>query len=521
MNPDLGPRTQQVLPQLTIDEKAAITAGSGFFHMTGVERLGIPNWLTTDGPNGARGSSFLGSGDSRSTAIPTGSALGATWDPDLVEALGEMLGDETRTKACRVLLAPTVNLHRAPLAGRNFECFSEDPLLSGVLAAAYVRGVQSQGVITTVKHFVGNECETDRWTSNSVIDERALRELYLVPFEHAVRDGGTLGVMTSYNRLNGSYCTEQRHLLTDLLRDEWGFDGFITTDWMSGADTVLSAEAGLTIEMPAGNRAFGAALATAVREGRVEESTLDLLAGRMLSVFESIGAWDDETFPERSIDRPEHRALARRGAAGAMVLLRNAPVGGAPILPLAVEAIRSVAVIGPNAGRAQIMGGGSSNLRPFHRTSPLDALRRRLGDTVAISYAEGCNIDKVPPLLSGSEVVAPNGEPGFLLELFDNLGFEGEPTGTTTRDTSRVLFGGEVLPGVQLGRFSLRATAHYTPTLPGEHVFELTQVSPARVLVDGVVVADGISERPTPSNAFFGFGATVPPAAVVLEPGRS
>ena len=169
---DLGPRTHEVLPQLSIEEKAAITAGSGFFNMTGVERLGIPNWLTTDGPNGARGSSFLGSGDSKATCIPCGSALGATWNPALVEELGKLLGDETRTKACRVLLAPTVNLHRPPLAGRNFECFSEDPLLSGKLAAAYIRGVQSQGVITTVKHFVGNESETDRWTSDSVIDDR-------------------------------------------------------------------------------------------------------------------------------------------------------------------------------------------------------------------------------------------------------------------------------------------------------------------------------------------------------------
>lgn len=521
MNPELGPRTQQVLAQLTLEEKAAITAGSGFFHMTGVERLGIPNWLTTDGPNGARGSSFLGSGNSKSTAIPTGSALGATWDPELVEALGVMLGDETRTKACRVLLAPTVNLHRAPLAGRNFECFSEDPLLSGMLAAAYVRGVQSRGVVTTVKHFVGNECETDRWTSNSVIDERALRELYLVPFEYAVRDGGTLGVMTSYNRVNGAYCTEQRSLLTDLLRDEWGFDGFITTDWMSGADTVLSAEAGLTVEMPAGNRAFGTALAAAVREGRVEETTLDLLAGRMLSVFESIGAWDDEPAVERSIDRPEHRALARRAASGSMVLLRNAPAGDAPVLPLAVGALRSIAVIGPNAGRAQIMGGGSSNLRPFHRTSPLDALRARLGDTVEITYAEGCNIDKAPPLISGSEAVAPNGEPGFLLELFDDTTFDGEPVGTATRDTSRVLFGDEVLPGIRLRRFALRATADYTPTVTGEHSFELTQVSPTRVLVDGVVVADGITERPPPSSAFFGFGASVPPAMVRLEAGST
>jgi beta-glucosidase len=516
---DFGPRTQETLPRLSIEEKAAITAGSGFFSMTGVERLGIPNWSTTDGPNGARGSSFLGSGDSKATCIPCGSALGATWDPELVEELGVMLGAETRMKACRVLLAPTVNLHRSPLAGRNFECFSEDPLLSGRLAAAYVRGVQSQGVITTVKHFVGNECETDRWTSDSLIDERALRELYLVPFEIAVREGDTLGIMTSYNRMNGRYCTEQRWLLTDVLRDEWGFEGFVTTDWMAGADTVLSADAGLTIEMPAGDRAMGAALAAAVRDGRVSESTLDELAGRVLSVFESIGAWDDEPGTEQSIDRLEHRALARRAAAAAMVLLRNEAVDGDALLPL-VD-VSTIAVIGPNAGRAQIMGGGSANLRPFHRTSPLDALLARLGGSVEISHAEGCNIDKEPPLLSGPSLVSPTGEQGFLVEVFDNLDFAGDPVGTASRDTSRLLFGDEALPGVTLSQFSMRATTSYTPATSGVHSFELTQVSPSRLLLDGEIVADGITERPPLGRAFFGFGATVAPVDVTLEAGRA
>lgn len=356
-NPTFGPRTADVLGTLSVEEKATLTSGPGFFTMAGVPRLGIRDWGTTDGPNGARGSSFLGSGESKATCIPCGSALGATWNPDLVEELGVLLGRETRTKACRVLLAPTVNLHRSPLAGRNFECFSEDPLLSGILASAYVRGVQSQGVITTVKHFVGNETETDRLTSNSLIDERALRELYLVPFEYAVKSGGTLGVMTSYNRVNGHYCTEQQWLLDDILRGEWGFEGFVTTDWMAGADTVRSARAGVDIEMPGGDRAYGAALAAAVNEGRVPETVLDRLAGRMLSVFERISAWNDEPGPERSIDTPEHRAIARRASAESIVLLRNETLpSGHPLLPLDPASIRSVAVIGPNAGRAQIRG---------------------------------------------------------------------------------------------------------------------------------------------------------------------
>lgn len=517
---ELGPRTKALLSTLTLEEKAAITAGSGLFTMTGVERLGIPDWATTDGPNGARGSSLLGSGESKATCIPCGSALGATWNPELVEELGELLGRETRTKAARVLLAPTVNLHRSPLAGRNFECFSEDPLLSGILAAAYCRGVQTQGVITTVKHFVGNECETDRWTSNSIIDERALRELYLVPFELAVTRGGTLGLMTSYNMVNGSYCTEQPPLLTDLLRGEWGFEGFVTTDWFAGADTVNSAAAGLDIEMPVGDRIYGSTLAQAVRDGRVPEPTLDVMAGRMLSTFERIGAFDDEPRTEQSIDVPEHRALARRAAAEAMVLLRNEPVDlestdAEPVLPIDIERLGSIAVVGPNAARAQIMGGGSANLRPFHRTSPLAALRAELGDSIDITYAPGCFIDKQPPLLEGNEIRTPDGDQGFRLEIFDNPSWSGEPAGTATRDTSRLIAGDDPYTGARLSSYSLRARAVYTPSRSGTHRFEVVQVTPARLYVDGELVIDGIIEPPPTGTSFFGGGSV--PMTVELE----
>ncbi len=507
---ELGPRTAELLPTLNIEEKAALTAGSGFFHLTGVERLGLPNWLTTDGPNGARGTSVLGSGEAKATCVPCGSALGATWNPRLVEEVGALLGRETRFKAARVLLAPTVNLHRSPLAGRNFECFSEDPLLSGVLAAAYIRGVQSEGVVTTVKHLVGNECETDRATSNSIIDERALRELYLVPFEYAVKDGGTLGVMTAYNRLNGRYCNEQKWLLTDVLRDEWGFEGFVTTDWMAGAFTESAAEAGLDVEMPAGDRIYGSVLAEAVRDGRVPEASLDRIAGRLLSVFERIGAFADEPHVEQSVDLPEHRELARRVASDTIVLLRNEPVadsGDTPVLPLGVDELSSIAVIGPNAGRAQIMGGGSANLRPFHRTSPLDAIRARLGDSVTVTHAEGCSIDKMAPLLTGSEIRTPDGEQGFSLEVFGNTDWEGDPIGRATRDTSRITFGDEPAAGLKLNTFSVRAKAIYRPSVSGRFDIEVTQASPSRVYVDGGLVIDGVANRPAPGTTFFGTGS--------------
>src|SRR5436309_2561174 len=209
---------EALIEQLTLEEKAALTAGGDFFATAAVERLGIPVINVTDGPSGARGLAFPGFGGAPSTCIPCGSALGATWDPGVAQELGALLGQEALDRGCFGLLAPTVNLHRSPLAGRNFECYSEDPLLSGRLAVGFIRGVQSAGAFATVKHFVGNDAEFERGTINSVIDERSLRELYLLPFELAVREGGALAIMTAYNRLNGAWLTERPDMLRDILR---------------------------------------------------------------------------------------------------------------------------------------------------------------------------------------------------------------------------------------------------------------------------------------------------------------
>ena len=289
-----GPQpVEHLVAALTLDEKASLTAGADLWSTVAIERLGIPKLWMTDGPNGARGPSLPGEGSAVSTCVPCGTALAATWNPALIEEVGALLGEEARRKGCRVLLAPTVNMHRSPLAGRNFECYSEDPLLAGKVAAAFIRGVQSRGVAATVKHFAGNEAESERMTVSSEIDERTLREIYLLPFELAVREGGALGVMTAYNRLNGRYCSEQAELLTGVLRDEWGFDGVVMTDWFALGSTVGSAQAGLDLEMPGPGRIFGPALAAAVRAGHVEESTLDGQTRRLLTVMARVGCLDD------------------------------------------------------------------------------------------------------------------------------------------------------------------------------------------------------------------------------------
>jgi beta-glucosidase len=493
----------ELVANMTLDEKARLTAGEDLWSTFAIERVGIPKVRVTDGPNGARGASVPGSAGETAACVPCGSALGATWDVELVERVGEMLGDETRSKACRVLLAPTVNIHRSPLAGRNFECYSEDPLLSGRIAAAFIRGVQSRDVATTVKHFVGNEAEFERTTISSEIDERTLREIYLLPFELAVREGGTLGVMTSYNRLNGDYCTNRVELLAEILRREWGFEGFVLTDWFAATDTVRSATAGTDLEMPGPRRAFGERLASAVRDGLLDEPLVDAQAQRMLHVFDRLGALNDPTdATERSDDRPEHRDLAREAATSAMVLLRNEG-----LLPIDFTSVRRVALIGPNADRAQIMGGGSASLNPHYRITPLEALRARVGDDVEVVHERGCDTDRTVPPLAGNAIRRDDGTPGLDVAFYADPDFGGEVVHRGRLESSRVLLLGAAHDSVPAENFSLKATGTFTPYETGVHTFTLIQVGGARLLLDDEVVIDGVAEPPGRGNEFFGFGS--------------
>ena len=256
-----------LLDQLTLEEQVSLLTGADFWSTQPVPRLNIGAIKVSDGPNGARGGMFK---DGPTTAcFPVGIALAATWNPRLVQQTGAALGMEATLKGAQVLLAPTVNLHRTVLNGRNFECYSEDPWLASEIGVAYIRGVQSVGVAATIKHFVGNESEYQRMSISSDIPERALRELYLLPFERAVKEAGVMAVMTAYNRLDATFAANHRRLVGKLLREEWGFDGVVMSDWFASMDTVESAEAGCDLEMPGPTRVRGAALVQAVEAGRV------------------------------------------------------------------------------------------------------------------------------------------------------------------------------------------------------------------------------------------------------------
>ena len=486
----------EIIAALTLDEKAALTHGADLWSTHAVERLGIPKIVLTDGPNGARGPIGPEHAATPSTCVPCGSSLGATWDPQLVAEIGALIGREAREKGCRVLLAPTVNTHRSPLAGRNFECYSEDPLLAGRLAAGFVRGVQSNGVAVTVKHFAANDSEHERYVMSSVVDQRALREIYLVPFELAVKDGGALGVMTAYNRVNGVWCSEHIELLRHILRDDWGFDGFVVSDWFAAGSTVASAHAGLDLEMPGPGRFFGPALAEAVRAGLVDQKVLDTRAHNVLRVWERIGALaSDAGGSSPNDDRPKAVGaadeLARRAASDSMVLLKNDAV-----LPFDVPALTRLAVIGPNADRAHIMGGGSASLTPRQRTTPLAALREHLGASVTVVHERGCNIDRY---------VAPLTAPLHVQFFADD-----EPNGQVVHE--RDVESGRITifenpPGLAEGRYSFRATATVTAAA-GPHLLSLVQVGQARVFVDGRLAIDGVTDELwSRGHAFYGAGS--------------
>jgi beta-glucosidase len=499
------PRIESLLTSLTLAEKARLVAGASLWRTHGVPRLGIPALRVTDGPNGARGGHF--GGGATAACFPCGSALAATWSPALVEAVGGALGEEARTKRAHVLLGPTVNMHRSPLGGRHFEGYSEDPFLAARTAAAYVRGVQSRGVAACVKHFVANDSEFERMTISSELDAQTLRELYLPPFEAAVREAGAWALMAAYNGLNGPTCSAHPALLVELLREEWGFDGVVMSDWYGTKDTVASARNGLDLEMPGPPRFFGAELEKAVERGDVPEAALDQKVRRLLRLLARTGALDEAGEPpsEEAIDRADHRALARRASVESIVLLRNE--GGA--LPLLREGLRRLAVIGPNARRTTLQGGGSARVSPHYETNVLDALRAALGAEVEVVHALGCtNFRRLPVL-----------QEELSMETFASTDLTG--TSVSERRVGRPDFTwlGSDAP-VPNGRpFSARLGGTLVPAGAGLHRFSLTCVGRARLFVDGKLVVDGWT-APEPGDSYFGFGNAEVSGEVALEAGR-
>lgn len=503
------------LAALSLAEKCRLLAGKSTWRTKAFPAAGIPAIKMSDGPNGVRGEGHGGTA-TPGVVVPSGITLGATWDVDLLDEIGSLLGREARRKRAHVLLAPTVNLHRTPVGGRTFECYSEDPELSGALAAAYVRGVQSNDVAVTVKHFACNDTEIERLSVDVEVDERPLRELYLRPFERALKEGGAWGIMSAYSRLRGDHCAENRDLLTGILRDEWGFDGFVVSDWFGVHDTVGAANAGLTIEMPPPVRVYGDNLVAAVDRGEVAESQVDSLVREVLVLAGRVHA--DELHadgPEESIDDPAERALTRRAAIAGTVLLRNAEFDGSALLPLDASTISNLAVIGPNAAIDRSMGGGSASLVPFRSRTVLDALTDRIGPgtptDASIVYEPGVRIDKLTPIASGSQLRQPDGTSGLRISYVNGLDWNGDVVVEQCSSTSLIRFFGSAPDGVDPGAFSARVEGSFVPEVDGPHEIGIVGTGPITMTAGGgdalVTIVDDPEAQLPRSEEFFGRGS--------------
>lgn len=380
----MSSRIEELIYQMTLEEKAALCTGEGPWRTTPVERLGIPALVLSDGPHGVRRVANLNEMASQSlpaTCFPTASCLSATWDVDLIRKVGEAIGEEARALEVGVVLGPSNNMKRTPLCGRNFEYFSEDPYLSGELAASYIQGVQSKGVGTSLKHYAANNQEFQRFSISAEVDERTLREIYLPAFETAVKKAQPWTVMCAYNKVNGTHASEHHQLLSEILKDEWGLEGFVVSDWGAVHDRVASLAAGLDLEMPGPKPRRVQAVIEAVRSGKLEESKLNEAVRRILRIVFKAA----ETPKGGSFDLEAHHALAGKAASEGMVLLKNDGV-----LPL--TNVRRIAVIGRSAKHPHFQGGGSSFIHATKVDVPFEEIQK-LADGAELTYAEGYPAD--------------------------------------------------------------------------------------------------------------------------------
>ncbi|MGW3933741.1 glycoside hydrolase family 3 protein [Streptomyces microflavus] len=483
------------LAALGLDDKTRLLAGQDLWSLPALPAIGLRSLVMSDGPIGVRGVRWTAADPS--VALPSPTALAATWDPELARRAGRLLAQEARRKGVHVLLAPTVNLHRTPLGGRHFEAYSEDPYLTGEIGTGYVRGVQDGGVATTVKHFVANDAETDRFTVNNTVAPRPLRELYLAPFERIVRNAHPWGIMAAYNQVNGSTMTEHRYLQNAVLRGEWGFDGFIVSDWLAARTTVGAITGGLDAAMPGPRTVYGEALADAVRAGEVDEKIVDLAVRNILLLAARTGALESAppAVPAAALPATvDGEALAREIARRSFVLVRNEVRDGADALPLAPGT--TVALSGALARDARVLGGGSALVFPDHVVSPLDGLTAALPEG-ALTYAVG-----VDP--SDELAIA---EAGFALTAVCRDA-SGAVLATVPLPSGQIQWIGADLPdGVTHDTLdTVEITGTFTPRASGEHTFGTRGTGSFALTVDDRPLFDGTQDRAPgtdPLGAFF------------------
>ncbi|KAK8100125.1 hypothetical protein PG999_010499 [Apiospora kogelbergensis] len=476
------------LAQLTLEEKIALLSGCDFSTANGVERLGIPKVRVSDSICGIRPSGI--SGDMTTACFPNTVCYGATWDAELMGRLGEQLAHQARLKNSQVVLGPTINMHRDPRAGRNFECFSEDPLLSGQLAGAIVNGVRRGGVASCPKHFVCNDAETLRhfYDVNEGVDSRTLREIYLAAWQHLLRTSEPDGIMMAYNKVDGKYCSAHDDLISRILRREWGFRGITMSDWFGTKDVVGPVKAGLDLEMPF--PVFrGKRLVTAVEAGEVTKGEIDALARRMLELRDRTRECQSSGGPERSEISDEANQLARDIAAGGMVLLKNDNCA----LPLNVAGVKpKIVLVGEFAKDAVFTGGGSASCTPQYKRSPLDILQEEYRDQPdALRYASGVRTRRYIPEAPTHLLQARNGQPGVDIAFYNNDDSSGKPHLEEHQERPSVWMLGEFKPGLKVPGSRVQISTRLTPDTTGEHTMAVRCTGSFSLTVDEEEVLSG------------------------------
>ena len=506
------PNIKQLIKDLTLEEKIELLSGFDAWQTNKIDRLGIPSIKMSDGPNGVRGD---GNSGKSSACFPCAISIGSSWNLNLINTLGEELASEAKLKDVDVLLGPTINIHRHPLGGRHFECFSEDPFLTGKIAIEYVKGVQSKNIAACLKHFVGNDTEFERYTVSSNIDERTLREIYLLPFEMAIKEANAKVVMSAYNKLNNIYCSSHENLLIEILKDEWGFDGYVVSDWGAARDTVENAIGGLDLEMPGPAKSWGKNLITAINDKAVPEDLINDKVKRILNVASFCKRFENPIRkPERDNDSKLKRKLLKDAAQEGMVLLKNDG-----ILPLKKD-IKSIGIIGPNAEKAQIIGGGSATLVPYHESHPVSSFQNNFSEKTIVKSAKGCHTYRYLPEINKSLTK----ENGFLVEYFN------------VTDNSNDFISSKVLRGSKFWIFEgfakdiigtedrpdifVKFSCTYVPDISGEHAFEIFAIGKSKLLINNKEIIDNWTD-PLPGDAFFAHGSSPKRGASYLEKDKS
>jgi len=496
-SPAMEARAREIVAKMSVAEKLAYVGGTGFA-VRAVPGLHLPALEMSDGPYGTRSNAGL-----PSTTYAAGIGLAASWNRELAEKVGAGIGRDARARGVNYMLGPGVNIYRSPRNGRNFEYFGEDPFLTSTIADGYIIGMQKQGVSATIKHFMVNNSEFLRHDSDSIVDERTMREIYLPSFESAVKVAHVGAIMDSYNVINGEHATQNGYINIEIARRQWHFDGTLMSDWDATYDGVAAANNGLDIEMPTGKFMSPETLGAALKAGTLKEATIDEKIQHILSTAIRFGWLDrDQTDPAISLDNTANNQVALESARESVVLLKNAD----GVLPLDKSSLKTILVVGPDAYPGVWVGGGSAGVKPFHMVSPLEGISAFVGDGVGVSYVRGVPTFAQLAGLTSFTTEATGGKPGVTVETFNGAGLEGTPIRTFVephinfKGTSWELLAetvsdiGELMNMATHGhKFSRRITGYYTASVAGRYLVALQgsgEGTSNRVLVDGNKVID-------------------------------